>query len=109
MKKEWYGTVWCNPPYGKESVEIIKKMYWHNNGLLLIFNRSETKIFHSHIYPYSLSMLLYNRSIHFTNCNGEKVGTGSGAPSVLFAFGNNADAILKRREDIGHGRYFKLN
>lgn len=41
----WDGFVWCNPPYGHDSVPFLERMVEHDNGLLLIFSRTETSYF----------------------------------------------------------------
>ena len=39
LSKEWFGRVWCNPPYGRETFKWLNKLYHHGNGLALIFAR----------------------------------------------------------------------
>ena len=56
LSKIWfYETVFCNPPYGKEIGEWVKKCYWsakmdHSTCVMLIPARTDTKWFHDYIY-----------------------------------------------------------
>lgn len=56
LHKEWNGSVWCNPPYGrKETGEWVKKAYEeHLRGcetiVMLLPARTDTKWFHEYIY-----------------------------------------------------------
>lgn len=57
LSREWKGRVWLNPPYGKDTVNWLTKMKVHNNGIVLIFARTETKIFFDHIWEYATAIL----------------------------------------------------
>lgn len=55
LKQDWTGeTVYCNPPYGREMPEWIKKCYEHSmeggTAVMLIPARTDTKAFHDYIY-----------------------------------------------------------
>ena len=56
LSKIWfYETVFCNPPYGKEIGEWVKKCYWsskidHSTCVMLLPARTDTKWFHDYIY-----------------------------------------------------------
>lgn len=54
LKQPWYGNVWCNPPYGRQIWEWIKKAYESFlNGatvVMLLPARTDTKWFHDYIY-----------------------------------------------------------
>lgn len=56
LDKEWNGSVWCNPPYGrKETGEWVKKAYdEHLRGcgtiVMLLPARTDTRWFHEYIY-----------------------------------------------------------
>jgi len=38
LDKEWFGRVWCNPPYGRETFVWLSKLASHGNGVALIFH-----------------------------------------------------------------------
>ena len=42
--------VWCNPPYRRKLVHWLEKMALHNNGISLVFARTETKAFQSFVF-----------------------------------------------------------
>ena len=55
LLQDWSGeTVFCNPPYGREMVNWIRKCYDHFVGggtaILLIPARTDTQAFHEYIY-----------------------------------------------------------
>lgn len=43
LKSEWSGKVWLNPPYGKETPLWVNRMIAHNDGILLVFSRTDAK------------------------------------------------------------------
>lgn len=50
----WEGTVWCNPPYGRQIGKWVRKAYYehmkHNNTIVLLLPaRTDTKWFHEYI------------------------------------------------------------
>ena len=42
---EWTGRVWLNPPYGRNVNEWLQKLQKHNNGMALVFGRTDVKWF----------------------------------------------------------------
>lgn len=95
LKKEWFGRVYMNPPYGKGMDKWIEKLKMHGNGIALIFARTETKCFFNHIWDDAVAILFVKGRIKFYNIDGEQKGT-PGAPSIFVAYGNeNADALEK--------------
>ena len=42
----WFGKVWLNPPYGKETPKWLAKMHQHRNGMALLFARTDCAWFH---------------------------------------------------------------
>jgi hypothetical protein len=102
----WFGFVWCNPPYGLEASRWLELMAIHNNGIALIFARTETKMFQKYVWRSATSLLFIYDRIHFYNCKGERAKANSGAPSVLIAYGIEADLRLKR--STIRGKYIKL-
>ncbi|HXP52082.1 MAG TPA: hypothetical protein VN922_19155, partial [Bacteroidia bacterium] len=44
----WEGFVWCNPPYTirNEKIKWVKRMVFHNNGLMLMPDRTSTPWWH---------------------------------------------------------------
>jgi hypothetical protein len=51
--------VWMNPPYSQKVMKLfMEKISIHNNGIALIYNRSETKLFFNYVYEKANSLLL---------------------------------------------------
>lgn len=55
LKQDWTGTVWCNPPYGREIGKWCKKAYkeFCRGGctiVMLLPVRTDTKWFHEYVY-----------------------------------------------------------
>jgi hypothetical protein len=71
LSREWFGRVWCNPPYGKKTIVWMRRMAEHGNG----------------------AYLFLRRRVAFHKPDGTKRNNG-GAPSVLIAWGEeNARAL----------------
>lgn len=68
----WTGRVWLNPPYGKIMERFLERMAQHGNGILLTFNRTETKQFEKYVWPCAHAVLFKTGRIHFLNNEGKK-------------------------------------
>lgn len=100
----WKGFVWCNPPYGKETPKWLAKMADHNNGIALIFARTDTRMFHDYIFNADAILFIKGR-LSFYSVDGVKGGT-AGAPSCLVAWGR---AAVTRLQVCGiHGKLVML-
>ena len=82
-------TVFCNPPYGKELKQWVKKCYEEHkkNGItvvMLIPARTDTSYFHEYIYMQSEIRFIKGR-LKFINKNGEIAGTAP-FPSMLVIY-----------------------
>ena len=96
--QEWYGRVWCNPPYGPETGQWLRKLADHGNGIALVFARTETDFFFRQIWDRAHSVFFFKGRLYFYNVNGRKSSKNAGAPSCLVAYGiNNTDAIEEAR------------
>ena len=100
LKKEWFGRVYMNPPYGKGMDKWIEKLKKHGNGIALIFARTETRCYFDHIWDYADAILFVKGRIRFYNVDGEQKGT-PGAPSVFVAYGKENAIALERSGIIG--------
>ena len=93
LTRDWFGRVYCNPPYGKGMHLWLEKLKKHGNGIALIFARTETKCFFDHVWNSADALLFVKGRIRFYHVSGVLGGT-SGAPSVFIAYGeNNAFAL----------------
>lgn len=94
LAQSWGGAfIWCNPPYGKETPKWLAKMAEHNNGIALIFARTDTRMFHDYVFNADAILFIKGR-LSFYDVHGVKGGT-AGAPSCLVAYGSEAVRRLK--------------
>ena len=77
----------------KETPKWLEKMAEHNNGIALIFARTDTRMFHDYVFNAAAILFIKGR-LSFYNVNGIKGGT-AGAPSCLVAYGDRAVSRLK--------------
>ena len=92
----WNGFVWLNPPYGPDTKSWLNRIALHNNGIALIFARTETRMFFSYVWGTASSILFIEGRLIFHLPDGSKPATNSGGPSVLIGYGEEADRRLKR-------------
>ena len=51
LNAQWYGNVWCNPPYGRVIRDWVKKAYIYQGlSVLLVPSRTDTAWFHDYCY-----------------------------------------------------------
>lgn len=101
LKKEWSGRVWLNPPYGKSTPEWLERMIAHNNGIALVFSRTDAKWCQSCMSACTAMLFISGRIEFVPGLENQHKRSRCGAGTVLFAFGDyNADA-LKRLSDRG--------
>lgn len=94
LAREWHGRVWCNPPYGPHAESFLKRLAAHDDGIALIFARTETKAFQEHCWRKASAMLFMAGRIRFRLPGGGHSGP-AGAPSVLIAYGDRNAAALR--------------
>lgn len=92
----WEGTVFVNPPYGKHTPEWMKKLAEHNDGIALVFARTDVKWFQDNVSSSSAVCFISSRvKFHKGHIgDGSQVGT-PGAGSMLIAYGEKAAEALK--------------
>jgi len=105
LKREWFGRVYMNPPYGKDMHLWLNKLQKHGNGIALIFARTETKCFFENVWDKADALLFVKGRIRFYNVEGIQKGT-PGAPSVFIAYGKNNSLALKKSGI--EGKYLEL-
>lgn len=98
LVQPWEGRVWCNPPYGRETFKWIDKLAVHNNGIALIFARTETIGFHDHIWNRADAIFFFKGRLKFHYVTGEQGGPAN-APSCLVAYGrDNVVSLINFQE-----------
>jgi hypothetical protein len=94
LRQPWRGLVWLNPPYSAPAA-WLQRLAEHGDGIALLFVRTDTALWHDHVWPHATGFLFLRGRIRFHRSNGkpfERIGGGSsaGAPSVLIGFGDRA-------------------
>ena len=90
----WDGFVWCNPPYGKATAVWLEKMQKHNNGIALVFSRTDCKWFHD--YVATADVILFKKGrISFIDIHGNKGDSGAGNGSIFIGYGVKAKQVLQ--------------
>jgi hypothetical protein len=100
LKIEWEGRVWLNPPYGNTKIfsEFMNKMAKHNNGIALVFARTDTRWFENLVAPHACGLLFLIPRLSFYQPNGELYPNKAGGPSVLVAYGEDNARNIKKSE-----------
>lgn len=100
----WSGFVYCNPPYGALMALWLAAMAEHDNGIALVFARTETKAFFQYVWPKASALLFLRGRLTFNYPDGStpRNGANSGGPSVLIGYGSEAEKRLENARDLGH-------
>lgn len=98
LSMPWAGSVFCNPPYGLEAAEWLKRCAAHGDAVALVFARTETRMFFEHVWPRATALLFLEGRLHFHHVDGRRAKANGGAPSVLIAYG---EAAADRLADSG--------
>ena len=94
LLKPWGGRVWCNPPYGDETGRWLARCHEHGNAVALTFARTETRMFHEHVWAAATAVFFFKGRLTFYHVSGEP-GNTSPAPSCLIAFGAENVAAIR--------------
>jgi hypothetical protein len=97
LSLEWFGRVWLNPPFDRSVVDHwMKKMAELNNGIALLFARTDRNTFHKYIFPIADSILFIKQRLHFYNTAGQRAVSNCGAPCLLIGYGSeNSDRLAE--------------
>jgi len=66
----------------------------HGNGVALVFARTETAMFHEHVWGRADAILFLRGRLAFCNRDG-KPGGSAAAPSCLIAYGESNAQVLR--------------
>lgn len=94
LSTEWYGRVWCNPPYGELAGQFLNKCARHGNAIGLVFTRTDTNWFFNSVWNKADALLFMKGRTKFYHVTGEQGGS-SGCGSVLVAYGQNNVEVLR--------------
>jgi hypothetical protein len=106
--------IWCNPPYGPETKQWLRRMGEHRCGIALVFARTDTEWFHETAASAD-AILFLNARLKFVDKtgkppivvgkDGKKRKSGAGAGSMLVAWGNDCVAALERMNSNPLGQH----
>jgi hypothetical protein len=95
LAQDWFGRVWCNPPYGPKLGPFLRRLSEHEGGgIALVFARTETKAFFDFVWDRATAIFFMKGRVRFYKPNGEIGGT-AGSPSVLIAYGEKDAEVLQ--------------
>lgn len=103
LENEWFGFVWCNPPFSQKEI-WIEKMITHNNGILILPERGSAPWFG----PLAAKVRTY--FVMGKKINFEGGSSSNNLGSVLFPFGAEAINRIEDSRLPGHlvdVRWFK--
>lgn len=107
LSQKWEGRVWLNPPYSRPLIELfVQRLAEHGNGVALLFNRCELKIFQDVIFEKATAMKFLRHRIRFYRPDGTR-GDSPRCGNILVAFGKNNAEVLRTCEI--EGKYIQLN
>lgn len=99
LSKPWSGRVWCNPPYGANTIHWLRRLAAHGQGIALVFARTETYAWVSEVWAKASAVLFIAGRLHFHHVDGTRAHANAGGPSALVAYGE-ADAEVLRTCDL---------
>ena len=102
LAQPWRGTVWCNPPYGKDTPKWLNRMAQHKSGMALVFARTDCAWFHDYVITGDAILFLKGR-IKFVDGHGVTGNSGAGSGSMLVAWGEKCAAALQWMHLMGFG------
>jgi site-specific DNA-methyltransferase (adenine-specific) len=81
LEAEWYGHVWCNPPYGRGIKDwVLKASQHHDLVVMLLPARTDTRWFHDLVLP-NANVTFVRGRIKFGTSNA-----GAPFPSMVVEF-----------------------
>jgi len=96
LRIPWRGTIFCNPPYGRELHKWVRKSYTASRlgatVVMLIPARTDASYWHKYIFPHAEIRFLPGR-IEFEDEYGNKHGRAP-FPSAVIIFRPNTSDIL---------------
>lgn len=92
----WSGRVWLNPPYSVHASAWLAKLAQYGRGTALIFARTDTEMFFSHVWGHARAVLFLKGRLHFHYPDGRRAGANAGGPSCLIAYGDDDAERLAR-------------
>ena len=87
--KDWVGSVWCSPPYGREQIKFVEKAIlehkkYDSTIVLLIPARTETKLWQDLIFPNAKNICFIRGRLRFSESKNS-----APFPSALVVISSN--------------------
>lgn len=104
LSSEWPrgDLVWLNPPYSRDTInQWLAKMAEHNNGIALVFARTETEAFFQQCWGRATCLLFLRGRLVFFDTSGKPGRFNGEAPSVLVGYGPTAFERMSAWRDLG--------
>jgi|TARA_R100001163_G_scaffold52635_1_gene39964 phage N-6-adenine-methyltransferase len=105
LKQDWEGNVWMNPPYGKYTENWLEKFINHNQGIALVFSRTDTLWFHNLVTKADAILFTKGRLCFYKNGIKPEKTERAANGSLLIACGKSNCEALK---NSGMGWYIEL-
>lgn len=86
LAQRWFGRVWCNPPYGKETGHWLARCAEHGNATALIFARTETAAWVNNVWGKAHAVMFIFGRLSFHHVDGKVATRNAGAPSALVSY-----------------------
>jgi len=91
----WEGRIFLNPPYDNDGWIWLKKLAIHNDGIALVFARTETTGFVNTVWKAASAIMFLHGRLTFHYKSGKLGRTNAGAPSCLVAYGDKNSECLR--------------
>jgi hypothetical protein len=101
LSQPWFGRVWLNPPYGLDTGLWMRRMIHNNNGIAMVFSRTDASWFQEAMRSAD-AMLFTSGRVDFVpgRENIHKKGR-TGAGTAFFAWTQLCVHALRRLESRG--------
>lgn len=97
LKQTWTGVVWCNPPYGRQIGEWVRKGFESSQCatvVMLLPARTDTRWFHEYILPFAEVRFVKGRLKFGNNTNSAPF------PSMVCIWKNREGGIRNETDTI---------
>lgn len=101
LSRSWRGFVWCNPPFGADAGEWLRRLADHDDGVALVAARTETRWFIEVVWKSADAVLFLNKRVHFHHACGARAKLALPAPICLVAYGPTAVRRLRECDIAG--------
>jgi len=101
LLKPWFGQVWLNPPYGRDTGTWMDRMIAHGQGLALLFSRTDAKWCQSAMKASDAVLFMSGRIAFVPGLENQHKKSRAGAGTVIFAFGEESAEALGRLSSFG--------